>query len=181
MKKLFYLFPVLFAMILTSCSKELSDLTKFDVSLTDSITLPAIPVAGIPAAITSPDISTTTESKLSKYKSSTDLVEKINLKSIELTITSPDTVSFSFLKNIKLYISAEGMSETELAVKDSIPENVGKTLKLDVANSIDFKDYILKRDNIKIRMQAETDKTTNSEYKIKINPVFTVDAKILGL
>lgn len=107
-----------------------------------------------------------------------DLVEKITLKKLELTLTNPSNTDFSFLESINIFISAEGIPETKIAWKDNIPSDISNFLILDVSE-INLKEYIIK-DNFVLKLNVVTDELLASDHEIDIHSVFFVDAKLLG-
>jgi len=175
--------PILFTVFIitilsfTSC-KEFDEWTQFDIEYNKTVTIDATTGINLPVNIPTPPIPTNSKSEFEVNNTAKKLVEKINLKSLKLTILSPDDADFSFLKSIEVYISAEGMSETKVAWKEDIPNNTGNVLKLNVSNT-NLKDYILK-DEIKLRLKTVTDEILGKDHKIEVHSVFFVDARILG-
>mgnify|MGYP001224225857 CR=1 FL=1 len=171
-------FSVLFYFFFTSC-KELSKLTVFDFPVKDTVSFEAIPVSNLPLTFTTPELKTDIKKRLSDYNSSTDLVDKITLKSLKLNILSPDTGNFNFLKKAKVYLLVNGKPETMVAGIDAVPASKLRTLDLEVSNT-NLKDYIL-NDVFRLSIVGETDEPTNAPLQIEAVAVFTVDTKILGL
>ena len=97
---------------------------------------------------------------------------------LKLTITTPVSGNFNFLKSIDIFINATGLTETRLAWKDLVPSNGVNILNLDLA-TIDLKEFI-KQDTISLRVYTVTDEFLTSDYNINVHSVFYVDAKILG-
>lgn len=96
-----------------------------------------------------------------------------------MTVTSPANGNFNFLKNIEIYISADGLDDVKVASLENIPNNAAMPLQL-VVDTVNLKQYILK-DKFGLKVKAITDEMTTSEYQISINTTFLVDAKIAGL
>jgi hypothetical protein len=176
--KCLLLTSILFYFFFTSC-KELSKLTVFDFPVKDTVSFNAIPVANVPLSFTTPELKTDIKKRLSDYNSSTDMVDKITLKSLKLNILSPDTGNFNFLKKAKVYLLANDKPETLVAGIDAVPSSKLRTLDLDVSNT-NLKDYIL-NDVFRLAIVGETDEPTNAPLQIEAVAVFTVDTKILGL
>jgi len=176
MKKIILTFAVFFLMV--AC-ESLSKLTRFDLSYTTSITLPATLGLNIPFTIYTPNVSTNTESVLAVNDTRKDLIEEVTLKSVILTITDPAGDDFSFLKSIEVYISADSLDEIQVASRTGITNDIGDTLHL-VTIPDDLKEYI-KADSFKMSVKTVTDELLSHDYEVDIDAVFGVDAKILGL
>lgn len=173
------LIPILFAaIILTSCD-SLSKLTQFEMPFTASVTVPASTPLNLPLSLPTPDIETNSATFFSSKNIDTDLIDQITLKKFELSLNSPATGNFNFLKTIEIYISAEGLDDVKIASLGDIPNNAAKSLQLTV-DSVNLKQFILK-DKFGLKVKATTDETIMSDYKIDVNTTFLVDAKIAGL
>lgn len=159
--------------------KALDKLTQFDMNYNESFTVPSTTGISLPVDIITPEIATSSESEFSVNDTRKDLIEKINLKTMSLTLTSPADGNLSFLNSITIYLSAEGLSEIKLAWNNNIPENTGTVINLETTDS-DLKEYI-KKDKFSLRVNTVTDKLITSDHQIKADMVFFVDAKILGL
>ena len=176
MKKLLILF-VFAATVMIGCD-EIDKLTQFKMPYNESVVISSSTVINLPFDIYTPDISTNSSSTFQGYDTAEDLIEKIKLGSLKLTLTSPSDADFSFLQSVKIYISAEGLSEEKIAWKESIPESIGKTIELETS-TVNLKEYIFK-DKIKLRVNTVTNRVITSDHYIDLNAVFNVDAKILG-
>ncbi len=133
----------------------------------------------LPFNVFTPDITTNSESSFANNNTRKDLIQDVRLKQLTLTITSPSSGNFKFLKSIGLYLSADGLQEIKIAGKENISDNVGNTLDLDIID-IDLKEYI-KKDKYKVRLNTVTDELISQDHQIEIYSVFRVDAKILGI
>lgn len=105
-------------------------------------------------------------------------MEEIILTGLKLTIDSPINKEFDFLKDVEIYIDAEGLPELLLAAKNGITNSVGNEIELDVSNE-DFKEYI-KKDKFSLKMRTVTDEQLTEDVHIKSRSVFFVDAKLVG-
>jgi len=178
MKNINILIGLIVIVISVAGCNKIDEWTQFDIEYNKNVTIPATTGINLPINIPTPPISTNSKSEFEVNNTAKKLVEKINLKTLKLTITSPADADFSFLKSMEVYISAEGMSETKIAWKDNIPNNIGNVIELDVSNT-NLKDYILK-DEIKLRLKTVTDKILGKDHTINVHSVFFVDARILG-
>ena len=96
-----------------------------------------------------------------------------------MTIESPENGNFNFLKEIYVYINADGIEEIEIAntvIHDNTNSNV---IELDVLGQ-ELKAY-LKEDNFNLRIKTITDETISETHTILVDTKFRVDAKILGV
>lgn len=177
MKKLILVFGCI--ILTTFGCKKLDKLTQFDMEFNETFVIPSSTGINLPINILTPDISTNSESAFAVNDTRKDLVEEIKLTTLTLTLTSPTNADFSFLKSISVYISAEGLTETKIAWKDNIPNDVGGVLVLELTG-VDLKEFI-KKDNFALRMNTVTDELLTSDHSIDLHSVFFVDAKILGI
>jgi len=107
------------------------------------------------------------------------LVESIILKSLGLTIESPENVDFNFLQEVRVFIKTDGVKEEELAFAENLENTDSRTLELE-SNGAELTDYITK-DSYSLRITAITDEAITESIDIKVASVFEVDAKIAGL
>lgn len=176
MKK--YLFALLVvAPLLVGCN-ALSKLTMFELPFTQSITMPAMPVSTTPVPLAITGIKTNIDSVLNSLSLSSDLIQKVTLKKMEFTLSSPDNGDLSFLKSVEIYITAEGLDDVKIASSGDVSDN-SKNLVLTSAD-VDLKDFILKSE-FGLKVVTTTDKATTVAQKIDISFNFLVDLKILGL
>ncbi len=159
--------------------KELDKLTQFTISQDTSATIPATLGINIPITIWTPDITTNSQSEFENNNTNKDLVEHITLTKLQIKITNPSSSTFDFLKDIEVYISAEGLAEKKIAWYYDIPKTGLKELDLDVSDE-DLQEYI-KKDTIKLKTKTVTREIISNDTDISIHAEFWVDAKILGI
>lgn len=160
-----------------SC-KKVDKWTQFDMAYETTVTISSSTGVNLPFNIITPDITTNSESTFELNNTRKDLVEKLVLKELKLTITSPSNGNFDFLKSIKIYINSSSLPEAEIASKLDIQDGVGNVVLLNTSSS-DIKEYI-KADKFSLRLETTTDELLTVDYDVKVNAVFFVDAKILG-
>lgn len=170
---------VLSLVFLTLGCDKIDELTKFDMDYNTSVVIESSVGVNLPFNVVTPQIETNSESEFAVNDTRKDLIEEIKLKSVDLTITSPEKEDFSFLESIEIYISAAGLDEILIASLEMIPENTGNVLQLDTVDT-DLKEYI-KKDEFSLRLNTVTDELIAADHYIDVNSVFFVDAKILGL
>ncbi|MDO6595810.1 hypothetical protein Q4512_02720 [Oceanihabitans sp. 2_MG-2023] len=177
MKKSLITLFISFALLL-NCS-VVDELTKFDLEYQTSYSVPSSTLLNTPFDFQTPDMTTESESTFENNDTRKDLIESIKLKTIKLTIETPEDGNFNFLKEIHIYINAEDVEEIEIANAFDL-ENIGATtLELEVTDE-ELKEFI-KKDSFNLRVQTVTDETINETHDITIDTKFRVDAKILGV
>lgn len=159
--------------------KAVDKLTQFEMDYDESMVISSLIGVNLPFNLWTPSITTNSESTFEVNETRKDLVEKIVLKKLELTLTSPANGDFSFLKSATIFLSADGLPEVEIAKITDIPSDIGNFISF-VTYSTDLKDYI-KKDNISLRMNTTTDELILSDQQVNVHAVFFVDAKILGI
>ncbi len=162
---------------LFSCNK-VDKLTQFNIGYTSEITIPANTILSIPIDILTPEVQTNSESKFNVENTSKDLIEEVKLTELTLDLKSPSNADFSFLNEIKVFITADGLGESEIAAKTNIPNNSGASLTLETSD-LNLMEYI-KKDEFKLRVETITDEAITQDHVIDIKTTFFVDAKILG-
>lgn len=167
-----------FVLILSSC-KKLAELTQFNLNYNTETTIQAGPASNLPFDVFTPEITTASESEYEGKKTSKNLIQSILIRKLVLKTDQSSGRNFDFLNSIKIYISANGKPEMLIAWKEGIPETIGNELLLD-CSSDELRDYLI-QDKYKLRLEVKTDKIVNQDIKIRIESLFRVDAKILGL
>lgn len=179
--KIQVLFKILLSLLLltgTYSCKKLKKLTRFNINYSMNATIPASSGINLPFNILTPDVETNSESTFAVNDTRKDLINYISLNKLNVVLESPDNSDLSFVKSAKVYISAEGLDELELANIDNVGDNIGKTIQFEVSKK-DFKEYI-KKDEFNLRLQVVTDKMVGSDHDVKINTTFEVEAKLIG-
>lgn len=171
---------LLFLLVISGASscKKLKKLTRFDINYSMNAEIPSSSGINLPFNILTPDVTTNSESTFAVNDTRKDLINFIALKKLSVVLESPDNSDLSFVKSAKVFISAEGLDELELANIEDVGDDVGKTLEFMVSKK-DFKEYI-KKDEFKLRLNVVTDKMVNSDHQVKINTTFEVEAKLIG-
>ncbi|MEX0981447.1 MAG: hypothetical protein WD577_06395 [Bacteroidales bacterium] len=177
MKK--YLLIILLPHIFLLGCKRLAEFTRFDLKYDESIVIPATLGVNLPFNMFTPKIESDSESEFAVNDTRKDLIEEINLTTLELTITSPSNGDFSFLESIIIFLEADSLPEIEIASREDIPNDTGNFLEMNTSD-MDLQDYI-KKDNFRLRVNTVTKKMIGSDHHIAIHAVFFVDAKVLGL
>lgn len=161
-----------------SCDK-IDDLTKFDITYNQEITIPSSSLISLPFSVFTPETTTNSASTFESNNTNKDLIEDIRLTALNLDILTPNDGNFNFLKSIEVFISSENFPERKIAWKENIEETNSSTLSLETLDE-DIQEYI-KEDTYTLRVETVTDETIKEDYKINIESVLFVDAKILGI
>lgn len=159
--------------------KKLHQLTQFYMDYDASYTYSAGVPLNLPLTLNTPDVTTNAEEQFAINDTRKDLIESILLKQLTLHITSPSTATFSFLKSVEVYISADNLPEVRIAHKENIPDNAGTQLEMDL-EEVELRDYV-KADAFNLKIVSTTDQLITSDVSVNIYSKFFVDAKILGL
>lgn len=173
------------SLLLFSCSNVLDNLINFDAAASTSFTFPTVPAVpsgfpnqnlNLPYEFTTPEINSNLNEQAGKYSSHINLITKIKLKGIVLTIDPNANLTFSFLKSIHLYISTNTNPEIELAYLDNINSN-SNTITLiptsnDLVNHIKASSYKIRAAVVLNSIPANLTNTT-----IKNDMIFTISAK----
>lgn len=169
---------LVFSLCTISCNK-LHQLTQFTVTDQFETKISAGLATMLPTDIATPPVSSNAEKELSANNSHASMIESAKLKAMDLTITDPIGVNFDFLKDLELFISADGLPEQRIAYVFDVPDTIGNSLPLNCEN-VELQAYI-KKGTYTVRMRVTTDKILNKDITIKVNSKFRIDAKILGL
>ena len=160
-----------------SCNK-VDKLTQFNMDYTTQVTIPSNTVVSLPIDLFTPDIQSNSESTFSSNNTNKDLIEEVKLTSMNLVLKSPTNGDFSFLDEVRVFIDADGLNETEIATALNISAAVDDELELDTddVNLMEF----LKKDKFSLRVYTVTDEAIVQDHEIEVNSTFFVDARILG-
>jgi hypothetical protein len=150
---------------LVACN-ALKKLTQFRVNYSSNFTIPSSILINVPLDILSPEMQTNISEELENNNSNKDLIESVKLEEMRLTVTSPSGQDFSFLKDIRLFISADALPEKQVAYKENIADNVGSEIVMDIIDE-ELKEY-LKKDKVTLRAVATTDKLITQNVNVSI-------------
>lgn len=171
--------PFIVLLAFTTGCKKLDKLTQFNMDYESDITYTAGLPINLPFAISTPDMVTNSEQEFAINDTRKDLIESIKLTGLKLTVTSPAGKTFSFLKDVRIYISAPNLPEVEVANKLNIDNTVGSEIQPTIFE-VELQEYI-KADEFTLRVTGTTDEVLTSNVNVHVFSNFFVDAKILGL
>ncbi|MCB0430707.1 MAG: hypothetical protein H6585_02610 [Flavobacteriales bacterium] len=161
-----------------SC-KKIDKLTEFDMPYETSVTIPSSVGMQVPFTFPTPDVASHAEETFSVNDTRKDKIEEIHLTELRLSISKPANGDFSFLKDVELYLAADGLSDQKVAWKFNIPANPGNTLYLETTDA-DLQAFV-KKDTFKIKVDVVTDEVITQDYTIQVNAKFHVNARVLGI
>ena len=158
-----------------SCDKtkdEINDATEFDITYSSQFTMPdgSLEVTG-PADFTSPEIPTESNSRFAAEKTAKDLIDEIKL--IRFVFTT-NTGNFDYLKNLTIFIQADGLPEKQVCSKNPVPNGVS-LVTMDLGD-VNIKEYISK-DKIKFRVTVNIDDEPTGTQLLRFEQTVRVKGK----
>lgn len=158
-----------------SCKKEeVDEITEFDISYSTAVMVPSNTISlNVPIDFTSPDVSTSSASKLTENKTAQNLVDYIKLTKFNVSV---DSGNMDFLKSLSIYIKAAGKGETLVASKTSIPTGI-TSLALDLQD-VNIKDYIF-QPSVQFRVTVSIDASTLNSQNLTLDNTVHVKATII--
>jgi ABC-type Fe3+-hydroxamate transport system substrate-binding protein len=169
----------LFIFVLTSgCNlkEKLEEITTFNITNRANFSVPSSSPLGDLLNLNTPNIESSSQQSFENNNTRADLVKEVRLTDLTLTITDPADEDFSFLQEMRIYISNESAGETLLAEKTDIPDNIGNTLTLDATG--EQLDAYIKESSYDLRYELVTDET-NPSMDMQAEMVFQVRADVL--
>jgi hypothetical protein len=164
------------ALIVSTLScKKIDELLTFEISNVSNITINATSPVNLPLNIASPDVTTNSSQQFQNNNTSDNHIKDIRLKDLQLSISSPSSQTFAFLKSVHIYISTNASNEIELASL----ENISSSAKTIVLNPTQVKldDYV-KAASYKLRSTIVTQQVLTQNVEIKIDSKFKVTATL---
>jgi hypothetical protein len=174
MKKLLGLL-LLVSFVFQGCQNEEIGI-RFKMDYNTSFTIEAGGGLNLPLDFFTPDVTTNSEAEFEANDTRKDKIQEIKLESLSLAITSPANQNFDFMKDIYLFINADGLDEQRYAFIENIPDGL-TTITLN-ADGVDLAEYI-KKDKFSLRVEAVQDKTMTRDIDVSAAMVFDVKANPL--
>jgi hypothetical protein len=157
-----------------SC-KKIEDLFSFTISNQSSITIQSSSPVNLPFNIASPSVATNSTEQFKNNNTDVKYVRNIILQNLQLTITSPSTQTFDFLKSIHIYISTSSSDEIELAYLDQIPVGVSSITLIPTTAALD---QYVKAASYNLRTQVVTNQILTQDVTVGIQSQFKVTANL---
>ncbi|WP_136668627.1 hypothetical protein [Flavobacterium sp. H122] len=163
---------LLLSLLFTSCD-VVDNLFTFYISDEASFSVNSGLPVNSPFDAPTPDVTTNSTAEFENNNTNANLVKDVKLKELQLAITSPADKTFSFLKEIHIYISTDDTDEIELAYLTNI-NTTANTLYL-ICTSAKLDKYI-KASSYKLRTQITTKETLMQKVDFKANMKFRITA-----
>ena len=116
---------------------------------------------------------------LKNYNSGEDLIEELKVKKVLLKIDESSNISFSFLKQIDLYVKTDKHSRVKVASIHDVAASVDKEIQLEVEKDLDLAAYF-KEKFIQMEVEGIAKETIAEAVEIKADLTYWVDFKVLG-
>ena len=165
-------------MIITSfvaCNK-LAELISFNINAQTSIQVNSSTIINTPFEISTPGITTNSTQEYETNHTSPNLIKEVVLEELKLSITNPQDKTFSFLKNIHIYISTDDNAEVELAYLETVPAGTNTITLITTKENLD---KFIKASSYKLRTRVETKETLSATTDIQVDMKFKVTAGLL--
>ena len=172
MKQLLYIFVAVLTLGLGGCKK----LVQFKMEYNDTVTIPANTLINLPIELATPQNTTNSEEQFSGNGTASNLISKVALTNLDLSIVNPASETFDFLKSVEIYLSAPDLAEIRVAYINEVPATGLQQLPL-TCEDVDLKEY-LKKSTYSIRVKAVTDEALANDTQVNIHSRFAVDAGI---
>ena len=179
MKKIYGLILLAGIISITGC-KKFEEKTQFTYSIEEDVTIPSNIGINLPFNIPTTDVETNIDHELEIRNKKKKRIEQIKLTQLELTIKSPSGANFNFLKDISIYLEAEGLPKTLVAEQKNLQNTNATYLSIPTEKDKDLSQYI-KKDKVNIHVEVVTDQTIFQDITITVKPTFWVDVKVLGI
>lgn len=159
-----------------SCEKDLL-YTNFSINRTNDFKVPPLtqPIR-LPEGSDTMSLEGDKEFEINDTR--LDQVEHLSAGEVDFYILKPESRTFSFIKDIQLYVEAEGLPRKLVAERNNVPDDVGRRLEMKTKEDVDLTPYA-KKETFTIVYGGSTDETTDSETKVEIDYVFDVRARVV--
>jgi len=172
MRNLILISAIIASLILNSCDK-VNELLTFTVKDEVSLTIENQFGINLPFEIPLPNVKSNSTTTFDENNTKADLVKDVSLAELKLSIVSPSYKTFSFLKSIHIYISAENIDEVEIAYAENISSSA-QIINLTTTGA-QLDDY-LKAGTYSLRTEVTLRETLTEDVEIKVNLSFQVTA-----
>lgn len=161
---------VLFGLIAIFSSCDDLSLINYDLNfVTGELTIDATTTSDTTYTLESGAIDP--KSEMESYGFSADALKEATIKSVEVNLVSPQSGNFDWAKSAKVFITAEGQTEAEMASITDIPEGLTKFAVTSL--DLDLLPY-LKAGSFTLRLEASTDQEIPVDHTVTVKTVFNV-------
>lgn len=167
----------------TEC-KQMSRFSHLTIPLSNTSQFPIpgnLPIINTPYSIASlPATITDIEAALTERGYKVEMVERVEVQSLDLVLHTPEDGDLSFFKTIQVYIEADGLEKVLLAEKTILESTTRLTeISLD-CKKINLSDY-LQKEGVKLSADITTKQEVIREHVIDVNSELKIDVKVLDL
>lgn len=176
-KLIFSLALLCSSLIFVACEQDGVTLS-FDLPYSTDFTLKAadfVNTNGVAVDVNSPAVSTDAAT-LGDQGTQLDKLESAKLNSAVITITAPDGQTFAFMKDIKIYIKGQGLTEQLLASALNVSETA--TSLTMIVEDTELVEHI-KSGEFSSRASISTDSDLDNDCELKADISFKVKASAL--
>ena len=133
----------------------------------------SLAVIDLPLEIPTPAVTSNSQQQYENNNTRADLVKEVKLDQLKLTITSPEGKHFSFLKTIRIFISAPDQDKIELASLDDVPPTASV---IELAPTAQQLDAYARSSSYDLHTEVTTDETLTEDVDIQVDLRFRVTA-----
>lgn len=152
--------------------EKIDKLLTFNIEDSQNIKVSGgFPLGVVP--VTPLSVPTKSEEQFSNEGTRADLVKKVTLTQLTLTITDPSSQNFDFLKLVRIYISTDSNDKILLASLDQVPQGV-KTISLKPTSAV--LDKYIKAKSYTLTTEAEIAKPISQDITLRCDTRFKVTA-----
>lgn len=180
MKRMILMAGIALAGLAAGCNKvkQLADI-NVDIPYSSQVNILAstydslgfvLPAGGASLSLPPVPVVTNSQQYISEYKTSTDKILDVDLKSLALQIVSPPNHNFDFLDNVQVYISSNTLPEVLVASQDIVPKG-STTLNLNTQADVNLKSYFV-QDTIYFRLETHINAIPPLGTQLNIASVF---------
>ena len=173
-----FFIAILALISLTFSCKKLEEISKINVPMNRTFTIPETELEQIPIDITTPKVSTADNLLNNNIDLEGDRLESVAVTSMELSIDSAQGIDLSYLESVELFFEAEDMDQERIAWAEDISSEVGYHLELSTSEA-DITPFLLE-DSIRIRLIGLTDEAIEIEHELTVESILEIDVKLLG-
>jgi|GEM_PF-1174615 hypothetical protein len=130
---------------------------------------------GVPVEIITPAQSTLT-GDLEQYADKLDKVESAKLSTLSVSIVAPTTQKFSFVNEVKFYITGTGIPETLVGTKSDI-DTTASIIDLDIEN-VELVEFI-RSGEVSTRISFTTDEGIDEDCDLIAKMTYVIRANAL--
>ncbi len=166
------LYSCMCGFLLLGC-EAVEDLLTFQVNDRAMVRIESAAPLGLPLDIVTPEVTTNSQEEYKNNNTRAELVKDVKLQELKLTITAPSGRTFSFLKDIRIFISTTTENEIELASLENI-SSVTQTIELNPTR--EKLDAYAKASSYNLRTQVTTDEALTEAVDLQVDLKFRVTA-----